>query len=130
MTRPHATHPGPFIREHVLPADLTVTAAAKRLGVGRPALSNLFNGKAALSSDMAVRIEKTFGYDSKKLLQLQAAYDQAQAQAREPEIAVRAYAPSVLAIKAGQIEAWSEKMESRSDFAALLRRLVYSTGEG
>jgi addiction module HigA family antidote len=130
MTQPDATHPGPFIRKHVLPADLTVTAAAKRLGVGRPALSNLCNGKAALSSDMALRIEKTFGYDSKKLLQLQAGYDRAQAQAREPEIAVRAYTPSVLAIKAGQIEAWSEKMEARSEFAALLRRLVYSTGEG
>jgi addiction module HigA family antidote len=129
MTQPDVIHPGPFIREHVLPAELTVTAAAKRLGVGRPALSNLFNGKAALSSDMAVRIEKTFGYDSKKLLQLQAAYDRVQAQAREPEIAVRAYTPSVLAIKAGQIEAWSETMEARSELAALLRRLVTSTGK-
>jgi len=130
MTQPDAIHPGPFIREHVLPADLSVTAAAKRLGVGRPALSNLFNGRAALSPDMAVRIEKTFGYDGKKLLQLQAAYDRAQAQARDPEIAVRAYTPSLFAIKAAQIEAWSANMEARSEFAALLRRLVYSTGEG
>lgn len=123
-------HPGPYIREQVLPAGLTVTAAAKQLGVGRPALSNLLNGKAALSSDMAVRLQKTFGSDSEDLLRRQAAYDSAQAQAREPEIAVRAYAPSILAIKAIQIEAWADQIEARNEFAALLRRLVYSTGEG
>lgn len=123
-------HPGIFIREHVLPSGLTVTAAAKQLGVGRPALSNLLNGNAALSPDMAVRLQKTFGCDSEDLLRRQAAYDRAEAQAREPEIAVRAYAPSVLAIKAMQIEAWADRIDARHELAALLRRLVYSTGEG
>jgi addiction module HigA family antidote len=119
-----------YIREEVLPSGLTVTAAAKQLGVGRPALSNLLNGNAALSPDMAVRLQKTFGCDSQDLLRRQAVYDRAQAQARESEIAVRAYTPSVLAIKAIQIEAWADRIDARHEFAALLRRLVYSTGEG
>lgn len=111
----------------MLPPGLTVSAAAKQLGVGRPALSNLLNGKASLSPDMAMRIEKAFGVDSTTLLQMQTAYDRALAQAREPEIAVRAYTPSALDIKAMQIEAWSERMAARSELAALLRRLIVST---
>lgn len=130
MSRSEASHPGMYIREKVLPAGLTVSAAAKQLGVGRPALSNLLNGKAALSSDMAVRLQKTFGCDSEDLLRRQAGYNRAQAQAREPEISVRAYTPSILAIKAMQIEAWADRIDARHELAALLRRLVYSTGEG
>src|SRR6266702_6018332 len=123
-------HPGAYIREKVLPAGLTVTAAAKQLGVGRPALSNLLNGNAALSPDMAVRLQKTFGCDGEDLLRRQAAYDRAKAQVREPKIAVRAYTPSILAIKALQIEAWADRIDARHELAALLRRLVYSIGEG
>ncbi len=123
-------HPGIYIREKVLPASLTVTAAAKQLGVGRPAFSNLLNGNAALSPDMAARLQKAFGCDSEDLLRRQASYDRAQFQAREPSIIVRAYAPSILAIKAIQVEAWAERIDARHEFAALLRRLVYSTGEG
>lgn len=130
MSEFESQHPGQYIRAKVLPAGLTVTAAAKQLGVGRPALSNLLNGNAALSPDMAVRLQKTFGCDSEDLLRRQAAYDRAQAQIREPEIAVRAYTPSVLAIKAMQIEAWADRIDARNELAALLRRLVYSTGEG
>ena len=54
-------HPGGFIRRSVLPDELSVTAAAEVLGVGRPALSNLLNEKASLSPEMALRIEKAFG---------------------------------------------------------------------
>jgi addiction module HigA family antidote len=130
MSLSESPHPGAYIREKVLPAGLTVTAAAKQLGVGRPALSNLLNGNAALSPDMAVRLQKTFGCDGEDLLRRQAAYDRAKAQVREPEIAVRAYTPSILTIKALQIEAWADRIDARHELAALLRRLVYSTGEG
>ncbi|MFC6587629.1 HigA family addiction module antitoxin [Sulfitobacter pacificus] len=68
-------HPGPFIKANVIPKDVNVTAAAKALGVGRPALSNLLNGKSALSSEMAAKLEKTFGADGKRLLELQSAFD-------------------------------------------------------
>jgi addiction module HigA family antidote len=55
-------HPGDFIRTEIIePAGLTVTAAAAALGVSRPALSSLLNGKADLSGGMALRIEKAFG---------------------------------------------------------------------
>lgn len=44
-------HPGYYIRENVIPKGMSVTNAAKLLGVGRPALSNLLNGKASLSPE-------------------------------------------------------------------------------
>ena len=60
MARP--AHPGQFIRMEVIePLGLSVTKAAKVLGVTRPALSALLNGRAALSPDMALRVEKAFG---------------------------------------------------------------------
>src|ERR1700674_3539222 len=93
-------HPGPYIRQTVLPADLSVTAAAKTIGVGRPALSNLLNGNASLSPDMALRLEKAFGVKREELLRRQAAFDDLQNRHREKEVAVRAYAPSFLGITA------------------------------
>ena len=55
-------HPGDFIRTEIIqPAGLSVTAAAAALKVSRPALSSLLNGKADLSGDMALLIEKAFG---------------------------------------------------------------------
>lgn len=128
MPNPSSGHPGPYIRQKVLPADLSVTAAAKTLGVGRPALSNLLNGNASLSSEMATRIEKAFGASGEALLKMQADYDRSLARDKEPAIAVRSYAPSFMSIKAMQIEAWAERQEARAELAAFLRRLVISTG--
>ena len=63
-------HMGSFIRTEILePLGLTVSQAAKILGVGRPALSNLLNGKASLSPEMALRIEKAFGPDHPDIAQ-------------------------------------------------------------
>jgi addiction module HigA family antidote len=56
---------------------MNVKDAANLLGVSRPALSNLLNGNAALSQEMAARIEKAFGEHQQKLLELQADYDMA-----------------------------------------------------
>ena len=67
-------HPGTFIKTHVLPVGMSVTQAAKLVGVGRPALSNLLNGNAALSPEMALRLEKTFGVKREALLQMQVAH--------------------------------------------------------
>jgi len=83
-------HPGDFIRtELVLPAGLSVTDAAIGLQVSRPALSNLLNGKAALSAEMALRIEKAFGVKMDTLMRMQSSYDIAQARKREKSIHVR-----------------------------------------
>jgi addiction module HigA family antidote len=73
------------------PLDLSVTKAAKVLGVTRPALSALLNGHAALSPDMALRIEKAFGPKMDTLLRMQTAYEIAEARKREAEIKVKRY---------------------------------------
>lgn len=57
------------------PLGLTVTEAAKALNVGRQALSTLLNEKAALTSDMALRVEKAFGPKMEHLMRMQLAYD-------------------------------------------------------
>ncbi|HEY1264919.1 MAG TPA: HigA family addiction module antitoxin [Terriglobales bacterium] len=83
-------HPGDFIRTEVIEAaGLTVTAAAAALGVSRPALSSLLNGRADLSGEMALRIEKAFGVKMDTLMRMQAAYDIAQTRLREKDIRVR-----------------------------------------
>ena len=102
---------GSFIRHHVLPPGMSVTEAARKLGVGRPALSNLLNGNAAsergLSQDMALRLEATFGADRTKLLDLQAATNRDRRRVDDRAVAVGTYAPSFLTIKARQIADWA-----------------------
>jgi addiction module HigA family antidote len=62
MPMKNPPHPRDFIRTEIIePAGLSVTAAAAALGVARPTLSSLLNGKADLSGDMALRLEKAFG---------------------------------------------------------------------
>jgi antitoxin HigA-1 len=85
-------HPGQFIRmEKLEPLDLSVTRAAEILGVTRPALSALLNGRASLSSDMALRIEKAFGPKMDTLLRMQTAYDIAATRDREGDSKVKRY---------------------------------------
>lgn len=75
-----AVHPGPWLRRNVIePYRLTVTAAAERLHVTRPAMSNLLNGKAGLSPEMALRFELAFGVGAETLLRMQTAHDLAEA---------------------------------------------------
>ncbi len=87
-------HPGDFIRTEIIePAGLTVTGAAAVLRVSRPALSSLLNGKADLSGEMALRIEKAFGVKMDTLMRMQASYDIARTRLREGEIRVRRFRP-------------------------------------
>jgi addiction module HigA family antidote len=88
-------HPGEFIRTEIIePLGLTVTAAAEVLRVSRPTLSSLLNSKAALSGEMALRIEKAFGPRMDTLMRMQAAYDIARTRKRESKIRVRRYRPN------------------------------------
>lgn len=67
-------HPGEIVREDVIAAvGLNLTRAAAILGVRRATLSDLCNGKAALTADMALRLEKAFGVSMDLLLRMQAA---------------------------------------------------------
>jgi len=91
-------HVGGLIRREVIePLGLTVSKAAKALGVGRQALSSLLNEKAALTSDMALRVEKAFGPKMEHLMRMQLAYDLAQARNRASKIKVKRYESSALA---------------------------------
>ena len=82
-------HPGGFIKHEIIaPLELTVTAAAKALGVTRAALSTLLNERAHLSPDMALRVEKAFGVSMDTLMRMQNSYDIAQTRKREGEIKV------------------------------------------
>jgi addiction module HigA family antidote len=83
-------HIGGFVRREIIePLDLSVTDAAKALGVTRQALNNLLNEKSGLSAEMALRIEKAFGPRMDHLLRMQLEYEMAQARKREGAIRVR-----------------------------------------
>ena len=122
-------HVGAFIRRHVLPPGTSVTEAAKKLGVGRPALSNMLNGRASLSSEMAFRLARAFGADQQELLDRQAKCDRERRGEEERAVAVGRYVPPFLAIKAHQIKSWADTIEARQLLPVLLRTLIRSTGD-
>ena len=94
MLMKNPPHPGKVVRVSCLePLGLSVTQGAKVLGVSRQALSNLVNCHARMSAEMAVRLAKAFGSTTEIWIRLQAAWDVAQAQAREDEIEVERYEP-------------------------------------
>jgi antitoxin HigA-1 len=89
MTPPH---PGEFIRDEILEdLKLSVGKAAKVLGVRRATLSDLMNGKAALSPEMALRLEKAFGLNMETMLRMQAWYDATVMRRRPPKMNVKPY---------------------------------------
>ena len=94
MAMKNPPHPGELIRTEIIDAlGLNVSQAAEVLKVRRATLSDLLNAKAALSPDMALRIEKAFGTDMDHLLRMQVAYDVAQSRRRK-DIDVKRYEPA------------------------------------
>jgi len=88
-------HPGLSVRHDCLePLGLNVTEAAKRLGISRKQLSDIVNGHAGISPEMAIRLDKAFGGGAETWLRLQAAYDLAQAMKRVDDIKVRRLTPA------------------------------------
>lgn len=89
MAMKNPPHPGLSVRHDCLePLGLTVSEAAKRLGVSRKQLSDLVNGHAGISPEMAIRLDKAFGGGAETWYRLQAAYDLAQAMKRAGRIKV------------------------------------------
>lgn len=124
-------HPGTLIRAVVIPTGMSVTKAAQLMAVGRPALSNLLNGNATLSGDMATRLARAFKYPLEDLMEMQARYDAAQAKQKDTPSDTKSFVPPFLAIKANDIEGWvSHNIPARSRLAVFLRTLVHSTGSG
>ena len=88
------SHPGEFVRMEIIEElGLNVTQAAEILGVRRATLSDLLNGNAALSPEMALRIEKAFGVSMDMLLRMQAWHDASRMRARADDISVQRYQP-------------------------------------
>ena len=92
MTMHNPPHPGGVVRRQCLePLGLTVTEAAKGLGVTRQALSDLLNEKAGISVEMAIRLSKAFGSSPETWLGMQMAYDLWQARSRAASVKVRQF---------------------------------------
>lgn len=90
MRMKNPPHPGLSVRFDCLePLGLSIAEGAKVLGVTRQAMNNLVSGKAGISAEMAIRLEKAFGGGAETWLRMQAAYDLAQAGKRAEKIKVR-----------------------------------------
>jgi addiction module HigA family antidote len=88
-------HPGLSVRHDCIEAlGLTVTNAAEVLGISRKQLSDIVNGRAGISPEMAIRLDKAFGGGAETWLRLQAAYDLAQAMKRTSRIKVKRLTPA------------------------------------
>ena len=84
MPMKNPPHPGLSVKLDCLePLGLTVTEGARVLGVTRQALSNVINGKAGISAEMAIRLSQAFGGTPDVWLRMQTAYDLAQAQRKD-----------------------------------------------
>src|SRR3954453_17218009 len=94
MPMKHPPHPGDLIRTEVIEElGLTVNKAAEILKVRRATVSDLLHCKAALTPDMALRIEKAFGPDMDHLLRMQLAFDVARTRLQARSLAVKRYIP-------------------------------------
>ncbi len=92
MPSRNPTHPGSSTKLNCLePLNLSVSAAAKALGVARHTLSRVLNGHAAISPEMAIRLEKAGWSNAEVWLRRQASCDLAQARKREDQIKVKRY---------------------------------------
>jgi addiction module HigA family antidote len=88
-------HPGDLIKTEIVEAlGLNVSKAAEILKVRRATLSDLLRGKAALTPEMALRIEMAFGPDMNHLLSIQLAYEVAKTRERARDISIKRYVPA------------------------------------
>ena len=95
MRMKNPPHPGRIVRQECIEAlGLSVTEAAKALGVARQTLNNLVNGRAGISPEMAIRLAKAFGGSAEVWLGVQMDYDLAAAERRRPAIKVRRLVPA------------------------------------
>lgn len=95
MAMKNPPHPGLSVRHDCLePLGLSVTKAAKKLGISRKQLSAIVNGHSGISPEMAIRLDKAFGGSADTWFRLQAAYDLAQAKKTADRIKVERLSPA------------------------------------
>ena len=92
MPMKNPPHPGLSVRHDCLePLGLTVTEAARRLGVSRKQLSDIVNCRSGISPEMAIRLDKAFGGGAETWYRMQAAWNMAQAMKLESRIQVKRF---------------------------------------
>lgn len=125
-------HPGQYIRTtYLTPRKISVTDAAKLIGISRPGVSNFLNGKVSTTPDMAARIETAFGMPAATLLEMQAAFDAYGTKTKSAPTSAKAYVPPFLSFKANDITDWVDhNIPARARLSVFLRTLVNSTGGG
>lgn len=125
-------HPGCFVRKNILaPRGLTVTEAAKLIGLSRPSLSNFLNGKVSATPNMAARLERAFDISATEILEMQTKYDAQTDNTADAAQHARSFVVPFMNFKANDIEEWfSKNIDARALFAVFLRILIHSTGRG
>ena len=91
MAMKNPVHPGKLIKHCVESSGLTITEAAKGLGVTRQTLSRVTNAKTSLSAEMAIRVSKAFGSAPEHWLRMQMAYDMARMRSKAASIKVKRF---------------------------------------
>ena len=95
MEMKNPPHPGELIGDSLEELGMSITAAAKGLGITRQQLHNLIAGRSAVTPEMAVRFEKALGSTADMWLRIQMNYDLAQIRKRTSSIDVKRFAPKV-----------------------------------
>jgi addiction module HigA family antidote len=95
MAMKNPPHPGEMIGDSIEEIGVSISEAAKGLGVTRQQLHNLIAGRCAITPEMAFRLEKALGSTADTWLRMQANYDLAQIRARAASIKVTRLAPKV-----------------------------------
>jgi len=88
-------HPGELIGDSLEELGLSITRAAKGLGITRQQLHNVIAGRSAVTPEMAVRLEKALGSTADMWLRMQMNFDLAQIRARASPIKVKRFEPKV-----------------------------------
>ena len=90
MMMKNPPHPGQSLLDNcIAPLGMSITGTARHLGVSRKHLSNIVNGNAGISAEMAIRLEKAFGSTAECWCRIQLAYDIAQAKKKAKQIKVK-----------------------------------------
>jgi antitoxin HigA-1 len=95
MQMKNPPHPGEMIGDSLEELGVSISAAAKALGITRQQLHNLIAGRSAITTEMAVRLEKALGSTADTWLRMQMNHDLAEIRARASSIHVKRIAPKV-----------------------------------
>ena len=95
MPMKNPPHPGLSVRHDCLEAlNISVTEAARQLGVSRKQLSDIVNCRAGVSPEMAIRLDKAFGGGAETWYRLQATYEMSQALKKADQIQIKRLSPA------------------------------------